>query len=221
MTTIFTSETFDFLRDLRANNARGWFDAHRAIYTASVLGPLLALVEALAEPMLDIDSAFVVAPAVGKTISRIYRDTRFSKDKSPFRDHMWITFKRPGADWQDAPGYYCEINPDGFSYGMGLYAPTRETMDAFRGVLEKTPAVFHTAMQGLEEFQVGGESYKRPLNPALPAELQPWYQRKSIYWYRSGSVDARLTSADFAPFLAGEFARLAPLYAFFRGLRGG
>ncbi len=220
MTDHFTNATFDFLCDLRANNARGWFDAHRAVYTSEVLAPLIALVEALAEPMLDIDSEFVVTPAIGKTISRIYRDTRFSRDKSPFRAAMWITFKRAGAGWEDKPGYYCEITPEGYGFGMGLYAPTRETMDAFRAVLETHPAAFRAVLAGLEDFQIGGASYKRPLNRAIPAEWQPWYQRKSMYWYTSGPVDARLQSAAFAPYLAAQFARLAPAYSFLQTLRG-
>src|SRR4030043_86595 len=90
----FSRKTFTFLRDLGRHNDKAWFEAHRAVYEEYVLQPLRDLVSDLADFMLGIDLSFEVEPVVGKTISRIYRDTRFSKDKSPFRDHMWIAFKR-------------------------------------------------------------------------------------------------------------------------------
>ena len=82
----FSRRTFTALLDLGRHNYKTWFEAHRSIYETHVLQPLRDLVSDLADSMLGIDLSFEVAPAVGKTISRIYRDTRFSKDKSPFRD---------------------------------------------------------------------------------------------------------------------------------------
>src|SRR5512136_483578 len=118
----FSRATFTFLRDLGRHNDKAWFEAHRTIYEQHVLQPLRDLVSDLADPMLGIDLSFEVEPAVGKTISRIFRDTRFSKDKSPFRDCMWIVFKRSGKDWaRYIPGYFLEITPVSYRYGLGLY----------------------------------------------------------------------------------------------------
>ena len=89
-----SSKAFRFLKEIRTHNEKAWFEAHRTDYERHLLEPLRDLVTDLSDFMLDIDLSFEVAPAVGKTISRIYRDTRFSKDKSPLRDCMWITFKR-------------------------------------------------------------------------------------------------------------------------------
>ncbi len=89
--------------------------------------------------MLTIDPSFGIRPAVDKTISRIYRDTRFSKDKSLFKSTMWLTFKRPRKDWKDAPAYFLEISPDSYRYGMGYYSVSSDTMYKFREMIDKKP----------------------------------------------------------------------------------
>ena len=215
MSTPFSPPTITFLQGLKDNNAKVWFTAHEAEYRQHVLAPLIGLVEELSETMLDIDSDFETAPAINKTISRIYRDTRFSKDKSPFRSNMWITFKRPGKEWQDLPGYYFEIAPEHYAYGMGLYQATKETMDRFRARLETKPDAFRKTVAYLKDaphITVGGDLYKKTLNPAIPDDLQSWYQRKSFYLTANFGIDERIFGEKFAAYLAGEFQRMAPLY---------
>ena len=102
----FPKRAVDFLRELRENNNKAWFEDHRGEYQEYLLKTLQNLCADLSEFMLTIDLHFEIRPAVGKTISRIYRDIRFSKDKSPFRSTMWITFKRQNNDWKDAPSYF-------------------------------------------------------------------------------------------------------------------
>lgn len=89
-----TPEFFTFLVENRLHDSKAWFEAHREDYNRLVLEPLRQLVGEMAPVMLAIDPRLVVQPAVGKTISRIFRDTRFSRDKSAFREHMWISFNR-------------------------------------------------------------------------------------------------------------------------------
>jgi len=119
--TGFSRQAFLFLRDLKANNDKAWFKAHRPDYEQYLLQPLRDLVTDLTDAMLDIDPCFEVAPTVNKTISRIHRDTRFSRDKSPYRDCMWIVFKRSGKEWSRwGVGYFLEINPTWYRYGTGF-----------------------------------------------------------------------------------------------------
>jgi len=118
----FSPKKLKFLRAIKANNNKAWFEAHRNDYEEYVLGPLRDLVTDLGDFMLDIDPRFEVEPAVNKTISRIYRDTRFSKDKSPFRSTVWITFKNRNKDWTtNVCGYFFELSMDSYRYGMGFY----------------------------------------------------------------------------------------------------
>ena len=132
----FSAETLGFLRGLETNNNKTWFEAHRSEYQEHLLRPFQLLVAGLSEPMLAIDPLFETRPQIDKTISRIYRDTRFSKDKSPFRARMWLTFKRPSRDWKTAPAYFFEISPDRYRYGMGFYSATKATMDRLRQMMD-------------------------------------------------------------------------------------
>ena len=116
----FSTDTLDFLRNLRANNHKVWFEDHKQDYQNYVLRPLQDLVTDLSSFMLTIDPLLETRPGVDKTISRIYRATRFSKDKSPYKSTIWITFKQPNRNWKDAPVYFLEICPDAYRFGMGV-----------------------------------------------------------------------------------------------------
>jgi uncharacterized protein (TIGR02453 family) len=214
----FTRKTFTFLRDLERNNDKRWFEAHRAAYEEHVLKPLRDLVADVADFMLGIDLSFEVAPAVGKTISRIYRDTRFSEDKSPFRDHMWIAFKRPGEDWaRYIPTYYLEITPKSYHYGLGFYSAAPDLMARFRKQIDEDPETFLKAVGWLAEqdvYTLEGERYKRPLGQDKPEPIRTWYQYKSFYLSCNHRIDAAILSPDFADRLTAHFALAAPLYRY-------
>ncbi len=213
----FSPRTLDFLRDLRAHNERAWFEAHREEYEQCLLEPLKALVAELAGFMLTIDPDFVTIPAVDRTISRIRRDTRFSRDKSPYRDNAWIAFKRPSKDWKVAPCFFFELYSDWYRYGMGFYSAERETMERLREVIDRRPAEFRRAVafyEGQKTFVLEGERYKRPLNPSLPEPLQQWYQRKNLYLVCNREANGRLFTHTLVDDLREGFALLAPLYHF-------
>lgn len=101
------------------------------VYDRELLTPFRSLVDALSPAMLMIDPQFETRPAIGKTLSRIHRDTRFSHDKSRYRSRMWLTFKRPSKDWKLAPVYFFELGPDMLRYGLGYYSADKATMDLF------------------------------------------------------------------------------------------
>jgi uncharacterized protein (DUF2461 family) len=97
--------------------------------------------------MLGIGLSFEVSPAVGRTISRIHRDTRFSKDKSPFRDCVWIVFKRSTKDWANwSAGYFLEINCTWYRYGMGFYDAAPQVMTELRRRIDEEPKAFLKAI---------------------------------------------------------------------------
>ena len=142
----FAPETFEFLRNLKANNNKTWFEAHRQAYQEYLLQPLRDLVVEMGGFMLTIDPYFEVRPAINKTISRIHRDLRFSRDKSPYKSTMWITFKRPWKDWKEAPAYFFELSSDSYRYGMGFYSASKNTMDRLREQIDRKPQEFLEAI---------------------------------------------------------------------------
>ncbi len=212
----FSRQTFTFLRDLGRHNDKAWFETHRNLYEEHVLVPLRALVNDLADTMLGIDLSFEVSPAVGKTISRIYRDTRFSANKSPFRDHMWIAFKRSGQDWAHyIPSYYLEITPTSYHYGLGFYDAAPDLMARFRQQIDEDPGSFLKAIAWFAKqdvFTLEGERYKRPTGQDKPEPIRTWYGYKSFYLTCSRKIDHAILSPKLADQLMAHFGLAAPLY---------
>ncbi len=126
----FSEDTIRFFDELGVNNTTTWFAANKDRYTHMVMKEFRALAEELHPVMMNIDPRLETRPE--KAISRIYRDVRFSDDKSPYKTTMWITYKRLNKTWQDYPSYFFKLSGSSYRYGMGFYSATRTTMDLFR-----------------------------------------------------------------------------------------
>ncbi|WP_243688774.1 DUF2461 domain-containing protein [Geotalea toluenoxydans] len=213
----FSSLSIHFISELRDNNRKDWFELHKPEYQNHILKPLQALVAGLGPLMLSIDADFEVAPAINKTISRIYRDTRFSKEKSPYKTSHWITFKRPRAEWKDYPAYFFEISPTSYRYGMGFYSASRENMDRFRKSIESNPAKFLSSTSFFPKqkiFTIAGEEYKRPLKADIARELQDWYNRKNLYLVSNRQIEGNCIKKELLSELIHGFETIAPLYQY-------
>jgi uncharacterized protein (TIGR02453 family) len=211
----FSPATFQFLRSLCDNNNKGWFELHKGDYHEHLLRPLQALAAGLGPLILSIDPDFEVTPAINKTISRIYRDTRFSKDKSPYKTSHWITFKRQRLEWKDYPAFFFELSPYSYRYGMGFYSATRETMERFRRGIDANPAKFislTSSLTGQGGFSIEGEEYKCPLKTDIPEELLSWYNRKNLYLVSNNQVDGDRIEKELISELIRGFKAIAPLY---------
>jgi len=209
----FTPDTLAFLDELKAVNSKDWYNEHKAEFERFVTEPMKALVERLSGFMLTIDTAFETKPS--RAISRIYRDTRFSKDKSLFRDCMWFTFKRGGKEWQSHPAFYFEISPHGYRYGMGFYEAGKETMDAVRTAIDHDPKGFEAVSTPVEAsgFELAGEEYKRIIKPH-PPHLAKYYQKKSFYLVKNCEIGEALFAENFADELQSEFGKLKEFYLY-------
>ncbi|MNW37347.1 hypothetical protein D3C74_143870 [compost metagenome] len=211
----FSQDGLDFLENVRLNNSKEWYEEHRNDYQELLLKPFQYLVSDLSADILQIDSLFVVTPSVNKTISRLFRDTRFSKDKSLYRSTMWLTFKRPKVEWRDAPAFFFEISPEGYRYGMGYYSATRESMDVFREMMVEDIPKFMEAISFYDNqdiYVIEGDMYKKPLNPSISQELRQWHDRKNIYLVHNESNVDKLFSQDIADEVLRGFKLLEPIY---------
>jgi uncharacterized protein (TIGR02453 family) len=131
MATQFTEETMKFLRGLARNNDREWFEKRRDVYERALRAPMLALVEeinaAMEGPKLDgFAPEHVRTPQ--KTVLRIYRDIRFSKNKMPYKTHMSAWWSRRGMEKTSGGGYYLQISPKEVMVAAGVYMPEREQL---------------------------------------------------------------------------------------------
>ena len=219
----FSRKTLKFLRGLKANNDKGWFEEHKSEYEEYVLQPFRDLVSDLGDFMLGIDRCFEIEPAINKTISRIYRDTRFSKDKSPYRSTMWFTFKNANKEWTTLVcGYFFELTPNSYRYGMGFYNAAPAIMSKFREMIDEDPKGFTKAVSFLDkqkEFVLEGEQYKRIIDKSKPEKIQNWYQRKNVYLVCNRKIDDVLFSSELVDDLKRGFEMMSPFYHYLEKVR--
>jgi uncharacterized protein (TIGR02453 family) len=180
-TVYFTPATFKFLRGLARNNNREWFADHKQDYEEQLRQPFLRLIADLAEPLRQISPHYVANPKpVGGSLFRIYRDTRFSGDKAPYKPWSGANFYHEATKAQvrggdgssgmmgrlDAPGFYLHLQPGESFAGGGLWHPMPETLKRTRGYMLSNPAswkkVTSSAAFRRVYGELGGESLSRP-----------------------------------------------------------
>lgn len=162
----FQPAFFDFLRQLKANNERAWFEANKARYHADVREPMLDFIAAFAEPLVDISPHFVADPrANGGSLFRIYRDTRFSLDKTPYKTNAGAHFRHVAGKDAHAPGFYLHLEPDSCFAACGIWHPGGEALAAIRTAIADDPAAWQRVTQAKtfrDTFTLRGQSLKRP-----------------------------------------------------------
>lgn len=175
----FTPETFRFLRDLKRNNRRDWFERHKPRYEETVRQPCLRFIADLAEPLRVISPHYVAsAKPVGGSLFRIHRDTRFSNDKSPYKTHAGMSFYHeatratPRGDGGnaamgrlDAPVFYLHLEPGACFIGGGLWHPQPETIKRVREYLVANPASWKQATRSArfrKHYELEGAALSRP-----------------------------------------------------------
>ena len=123
---LFSNEALEFLYINRLNDSREWYNEHKPEYRRLIIEPMTRLIDELTPTVLSIDPELDCTPKIGRCISRLYRDTRFSKDKSLYRDVVWCTFSQRG----DAlPCFFFEFSPRCVRWGMGYYCTPRPVME--------------------------------------------------------------------------------------------
>ncbi len=166
MTTYFTSATFEFLRELAAHNERDWFKANKARYQTEVAEPALQLINDFAPKLAKISPHLIADPRPnGGSLFRIYRDTRFGKDKTPYKTHLGMRFGHEAGYGVHAPGLYLHIEPGASYAGVGLWRPETAMARRIRQAIADDQAGWRKAAYGkafLSAWTPGGESLIRP-----------------------------------------------------------
>ena len=166
MASYFTPGTFKFLRELAAHNERDWFQANKDRYLRQVQEPALAFIADFAPRLARISKRFVADPRPqGGSLFRIYRDTRFSKDKAPYKTHLAMRFGHEAGSDVHAPGFYLHVEPANSYAGVGLWRPEAEAARRIREAIVADPARWKRAAHGKAftgTFTKDGESLARP-----------------------------------------------------------
>lgn len=211
----FHPEGLDLLIENRMHNDKNFYEEHKPQLQSLVLEPFYALIERLTPDMLRIDPLLVIKPR--QAVSRVRRDTRFSKDKTLYRANIWITFSRMKDSFASRPCFYFEISPENWSYGCGYYqAPPAEMRRAREMILAEDKRfldAFH-AVNSCKIFSLYGDCYKRPHFPDAPECYQPWLNRKNLGVSTEFTDHAPLFDGSFVPDLINNFHKIAPFYHF-------
>jgi len=162
----FTPSTFRFLRELAENNDREWFKDNQDRYEAQVRQPALDFIEDFAEPLRRISPHFSADPRkVGGSLFRIQRDTRFGRDKTPYKENTGVQFRHVAGKDAHAPGFYLHIQPGGSFAGIGLWRPEAKVADRIRRAIVDDSSAWEEAIHTASfrrVWSLGGESLKRP-----------------------------------------------------------
>jgi uncharacterized protein (TIGR02453 family) len=159
----FPAETLRFLRALKRNNRREWFEAHRGDYEQYVRQPMTAIVERLAVDLRAFAPELIAAPKV--SLYRIYRDTRFSHDKKPYKTHVAAVFPTRGLMKHEGAGTYFHISADEVWIGGGMYSPQPAQLFAVRehiaGHVQQLRAIIESPGFRKQVGELGGDKLTR------------------------------------------------------------
>lgn len=221
MFTGFPEDTLQFFLDIRFHNNTQYFHENHERYRQDVQAPFYALIEELMPYLIEIDPQMERRPY--KCLSRIHRDTRFTKDKSPYRDHLWTQFHRAGEPREGSVFYWFELGPTWINWGMGTWGENRPAMELMRRQMAAQPRRFEDILDSCDlpghHISVGGHFFKRMEVPEnIPLSLRGLYPAREIYFSRD---DAKLEWA-FEPQLVDrivkDYRALAPAYRMLRGI---
>lgn len=209
----FPEEAPKFLRSLKRNNRREWFQPRKHLYDQHLKSPMLELISALNAGLSRFAPDYVTDPA--KAIFRIYRDTRFSPDKTPYKTHIAASFSRRGPERLKTGGFYFSIAPDQIEVAGGIYHPEPDTTLLIRTHIAETHAELRRILASkktrmlLGQLQ-GDELTRAPkgFDPAHPAI--GWIKMKD--WILDTTLDGSLaTSSRLYGELLDRFRAMAPL----------
>ncbi len=162
----FEKKTIKFLRDLKKNNEREWFKANKTRYDEDVLDVALHFIQNMQDPLTAFAPHFTAIPTrIGGSLMRVYRDTRFSKNKLPYKTNIGIQFRHERAKDVHSPGYYVHIDPDEVFIGVGMWRPDSVPLRQIRERIAARPGEWQRAVAKpafKRQYSLGGESLVRP-----------------------------------------------------------
>jgi uncharacterized protein (TIGR02453 family) len=223
-TSFITPQTFKFLRDLERHNDREWFTANKQRYLDDVRDPLLQFVAAFGPKLAKISSHMIADPRpVGGSLFRIYRDTRFSKDKRPYKTHAAMSFRHSGGRDVHGPVYYLHLEPGGAFMGAGMWHPEPETLTKVRDAIVAHPTSWRRLRQNRAlNIDDGhpGDRLKRPPRGYDPQHPFVEDLKRKSFIASATFTEAQACAADFLDRFATACRRMAPLMEFLTGAAG-
>ena len=213
----FPKEGFDFFRKLKKNNKREWFQPRKQIFDDSVKAPMLELTGAVNAQLARFAPYHIVEPS--KAVYRIYRDTRFSNDKTPYKTHIAANFPRQGMEKHAAGGYYFSVGADEIEVAGGVYMPGPEQLLAIREHIAANYKQFVKLAENKSLCALMGGMHGDPLTrvpKGFPADHPAAAYLKCRRWiFFSTDLDPHIaTTKELLPELVKRLKAMAPFVAF-------
>jgi uncharacterized protein (TIGR02453 family) len=214
----FNKDFFDFLKELEQNNNREWFQANKERYRSVVQEPLLRFISDFSEPLHGISPEFVADPRPsGGSMFRIYRDVRFSRDKSPYKTHASAQFRHRAGRDAHAPAFYLHLEPGNVFVGAGSWHPGREALEGIRTAIADDPDRWMEVLEDgrfSKRHKLVGESLKRPPRGFDPEHRLIDELKRKDYISIENFSQTKACSASFIDMVAESFEVTAPLVKF-------
>jgi uncharacterized protein (TIGR02453 family) len=213
----FRPEALDFLRGLEAWNEREWFHAHRDEYDALLLEPARDFVEAFGALSERLGEGVDADPRVGRSIMRINRDTRFARDKRPYKTHLDLWFPQGPGRSRERPGFWFRLTPERLILGAGMHHFERPLLERFREAVadpergaELVGAVDDVRAAGGE---VGGQTYKRvPAGYDVDERRGELLRHSGLFaWVEHAPPPPETHTENFPAFCVERYATLVPV----------
>ncbi len=220
----FGPELFEFLSDLRRNNRREWFLANKGRYEVEVRDPMLRFIGDFAGPLRKISRHFVAdAKPSGGSLFRLHRDTRFSRDKSPYKTNVAAHFRHEAARDAHAPGFYLHLEPDQVFLAAGLWHPDGDALAQVRQAIVDKPALWRRALSG-QAFRarcsLSGDGLVRPPKGYDPTHPLIDDIKRKDFVAVTRFTEKQACARDFLDQCAEAYRVQSPLVAFVTGALG-
>ena len=202
----------------RFENSKSFYEEHKQELKDGFTVPLRQIAMALGSKVFALDDMIVTDPV--RMVSRIRRDNRYTKDKSIYRDHLWVMFMRNKHEWMNYPCMWFEVNQDCWGYGVGTYYADAQFLELYRRALLERPKEFLDAVHRAEN--TGAECLniyykkKKPGNPT--AEIEPYYNIKSLGYMKIRTDFKTLESEKVIDEVGRAFDEFAGLYLFLKSV---
>jgi len=212
----FSSEALTFLRNLRRNNRRDWFQPRMEHYENLIKAPLLELTCCLSREFARFAPNYVTPPP--KSVFRIYRDTRSSQDKTPYKTHIAAVFARQGVDRMRGPCFYFHFTDRELLALGGVYQPERDELPAYRNLIRDHYQEFQKILGDQKARRTVGDLQGEQLS-RIPRGFCPGHPAEGLLrhkqWYLVSVMDPKLlTTPRLLPELSRRFQAMAPFVEF-------
>ena len=215
---MFPQETISFLQELAGNNTREWFNANKERYEKQVRTPALDFIATM-EPAIKGISPYIDSSArkVGGSLMRVHRDTRFGKDKTPYKTNIGIQFRHVRGKDVHAPGFYLHIEPGDVFIGAGIWRPDSNHLHAIRLLIDEHPKEWKALKKKVlakGDFKLSGESLKRAPKGFTPDHPDIEDLNRKDFIAIKNLPPESIHEKDFHKLIARQFKSTAPLMKF-------